>query len=31
MGSPGMEGLQKHSYRVLTFDGEGGASAYADR
>ena len=31
MGSPGMEGLQKHPYQVLTFDGEGETSVYADR
>ena len=30
-GSPGMEGPQKHPYQVLTFDGEGKTSVYADR
>ncbi|MGH8591279.1 MAG: DUF411 domain-containing protein [Gammaproteobacteria bacterium] len=31
MGSPGMEGPQKHPYQVLTFDAEGETSVYADR
>ncbi|MGQ0591647.1 MAG: DUF411 domain-containing protein [Gammaproteobacteria bacterium] len=31
MGSPGMEGPQKHPYQVLTFDDEGETSVYADR
>jgi hypothetical protein len=31
MGSPGMEGPQKHLYQVLTFDGDGETSVYADR
>jgi hypothetical protein len=31
MGSPGMEGPQKHPYQVLTFDDEGQTSVYADR
>ncbi|MGH8566713.1 MAG: DUF411 domain-containing protein [Gammaproteobacteria bacterium] len=31
MGSPGMEGPRKDPYQVLTFDGEGDTSVYADR
>ncbi len=31
MGSPGMEGREKHAFQVLTFDAEGKTSVYADR